>query len=562
MGSGWWVTPEDEVVDVGSDEMHEQVAERLMIERGDQDKFGGDVTAQDAFLDMGAGRIRTYGKVFIVLTKKLTPDLLDTVTGLIAKHATPDFSVRVQETSSGRTLTFPVSDFLEFDKPAKVWRSEALAVASRSCRTAYVGTGWWISPNGEVIEVPPGKIHEDIAFETLFSIGEWRPGLQRKDAKDEYLRRGAVRVHYDSGSLFVEVERLTEDILDELVDLIKNKGLVSRSEIIILEEGATGKRKVLPLSSFVQYSKPAKLWKAVAFQSIQCSEASSTTSQQAFTMEGWWILPGGEVVEVPFDKSHEEVAAEILSAEDEQFDDTADAFNALMRKGAVRLKSFHGPAGPMFHVMVRRLTSEAMDAATDILIENAVSGMGVRIDETSTRRVLTFPIDDFLGFKRPADVWRSEALAIANVTMNGVEAAVRTEGSFMGQAWWITPDGDLVEIQTPHEIAAQELLEKQGEEFIIPLEAYETFLKRGAIRLRNHGGVFYINVQKLTPEALDAATDVLIKQSSSIKKVRVEEEGSRRVLTFPIDDFLDFKRPADVWRADALAVASHCYFLR
>lgn len=55
---------------------------------------------------------------------------------------------------------------------------------------------------------------------------------------------------------------------------------------------------------------------------------------------GYWVTPQGEVIPVPSDKLHYEIAAEILgTSNDPEGDDTIDAADVLEMNGGIRLRN-------------------------------------------------------------------------------------------------------------------------------------------------------------------------------------------------------------------------------
>ena len=125
MGNGWWISPEGKVVDVPTGQLHEEVATEILTERGKLDEIG-DETAQDAFLDFGAVRVRIYKNFFVVSVKRLTSKVLDQITDLmIDQDVSKDFKVIVEEVSSGKKVTLPVNEFLNFTNPNALFKAVA-----------------------------------------------------------------------------------------------------------------------------------------------------------------------------------------------------------------------------------------------------------------------------------------------------------------------------------------------------------------------------------------------------------------------------------------------------
>jgi predicted RNA-binding protein with TRAM domain len=125
MGNGWWITPEGKVVDVPTGQLHEEVATEILTAKCEFE-FNENETAQDKFLDLGAIRIRIYKNFFVVSVKKLTSKILDRVTDLmIDQNISKNFKVIVEETSSGKKVTLPVTEFLNFTNPNALFKAVA-----------------------------------------------------------------------------------------------------------------------------------------------------------------------------------------------------------------------------------------------------------------------------------------------------------------------------------------------------------------------------------------------------------------------------------------------------
>jgi hypothetical protein len=132
MGEGWWITPEGKVVGVPSGQLHEEVATEILKERDPEKIFSEDEMAQDAFLDLGATRIRIYKQFFVVSVKRLTSKILDQVTDLmIDQDVSKNFKVIVEETSSGKKVTLPVNEFLNFTNPTALFKAVASKIRIR-----------------------------------------------------------------------------------------------------------------------------------------------------------------------------------------------------------------------------------------------------------------------------------------------------------------------------------------------------------------------------------------------------------------------------------------------
>jgi hypothetical protein len=78
-----------------------------------------------------------------------------------------------------------------------------------------------------------------------------------------YMNAGAIRLRLGpDGTLFVEVQGLNDKKLDAVVDFMDSQNI--RVRTVILEDKESGRKKELSVSSFLGANTPQKLWRAAS----------------------------------------------------------------------------------------------------------------------------------------------------------------------------------------------------------------------------------------------------------------------------------------------------------
>jgi len=93
--------------------------------------------------------------------------------------------------------------------------------------------GWWITPNGCIIEVPNCKTHFDIACK-IFGIEECeRSSCDTVDAAETYEMNGAIRLRiYDY--LSITTFRWTQDVFERLQNALEMLNLSYKTNICMI----------------------------------------------------------------------------------------------------------------------------------------------------------------------------------------------------------------------------------------------------------------------------------------------------------------------------------------
>lgn len=123
---------------------------------------------------------------------------------------------------------------------------------------------------------------------------------------------------------------------------------------------------------------------------------------------GWWIMPDGVVVDVPYGTVHASVAETLIDRDkvsDEWSNEMAD--DILIDQGGIAIRFYSGPGG--FSVTVKDLNDQNFNRIIELVSEETDRpDRHIDIEETSTRRFRQYEVIEFLEFNYPSQVWRKQ----------------------------------------------------------------------------------------------------------------------------------------------------------
>jgi hypothetical protein len=140
----------------------------------------------------------------------------------------------------------------------------AIRVASKRIAGAPIGLGhgWWIMPDGSIVDVPYGAIHAAVA-ETLINRDELSDEWFNATADDILIDQGAIAIRLYSGSMgsfSITLKDLSDQNLHRIIELVAEETDEPDRDINI-EEISTNKFRQYTISEFMEFSHPSEVWK-------------------------------------------------------------------------------------------------------------------------------------------------------------------------------------------------------------------------------------------------------------------------------------------------------------
>jgi len=125
--------------------------------------------------------------------------------------------------------------------------------------SSKIAAGWkayWITEDGEELEVTGGKEHWEVAEEVLTSQFGYDYEEDPAEATNEALRRGWIRVSWESNTIYLEVLKWTREEFRLAQDFVMQLGGI---EQVIMEE--EGRCASLTLDEFLTIGNPNLVWR-------------------------------------------------------------------------------------------------------------------------------------------------------------------------------------------------------------------------------------------------------------------------------------------------------------
>lgn len=88
--------------------------------------------------------------------------------------------------------------------------------------------GWWISPVGELIEVPPGKEHVDVSMQLLNSDDD-------EHADDAFISHGALKMRmWTPNEMSIVAREINNDTLRRIQDAVNKLGIAPHVKVSLI----------------------------------------------------------------------------------------------------------------------------------------------------------------------------------------------------------------------------------------------------------------------------------------------------------------------------------------
>lgn len=231
--------------------------------------------------------------------------------------------------------------------------------------------------------------------------------------------------------------------------------------------------------------------------------------------KGWWIDSSGEVF--PAGKDHQK----FIKDHPELFDhnEITSTYHAI-RKFWVRVSMW----GPSFTINSRNISQAQLDAAQNIYMHE---GEGKKVEFFQENVIPTsFDKEEFLGLKNVNQLKRMRARV----------------GSSSSRAWFISPNGKVIDCDQSHDACMRDRPEVFGN-----VRDLMTLIPMGWIRVGNLGYYTFIDCDRMTAKQLDKTQELVA--GISHETVEINKKDRRTKMTR--GEFLSLNSPGEINRRRA-----------
>jgi hypothetical protein len=224
----YFISPDNKYIEIPKEGTHEEVASGILHLHMKDDPVS-------RYLDKGAIRLSGYSDKLSVELNHLSNHNIDRIQDfLIHKKLFNKIKMIYIKSLSGN-VDIPINEFMagEFQKVAALnWQE--------------VSQGWWISPNGSVIEVPSDSAHDIVAWEILDPKQEKYNNAM--SAKLDLLDLGAIMIREYGGNVNILLNNLDNKKIRQIAFFLAGHNF---STVSIEDKG---KFMTMPIDEFIEMS--------------------------------------------------------------------------------------------------------------------------------------------------------------------------------------------------------------------------------------------------------------------------------------------------------------------
>lgn len=461
------ISPDNQYIEIPYEKTHDSVAYSILVKMDEEP--GEDPL--DIYEKLGAIRVAGAGETLFFEFETLSRQNLTKIQLFIINKNLYNKYKYIRLFGFNNLINITTEELMEGSFQEVIRRNELTKAASDDYDSGNYK--YLITPDNKYIQISPNEYHEDSAARELYQ----EPDYDNFSNVFEYIKQGVIRVTGTGYELYFEIQYFSKKNIERIQSFIMDNGFYNFIKNIRIHSIIGNRLVELPMADLMGDS----------FAEIANRKVASSLGDNNYK---YLISPQNEYIQIPRNKQHEYIAAEILHVGIDH------SMNDYIDLGGIRVSGYI----PSLSFEFKGFTPRTIDRIKDFLINNNLINRLKYVVLSNGRNLIQVPVDFFME-SDVYEILKCNTLKVASLNM---------------KAWWIVPNKDIIEVpaNSLHTIAAAEYLDPERTKYDDPEDAVNDLLYSGAIKVKGINNLLSFTVVDLTPDIFETIQDFIINHSS------------------------------------------------